>query len=81
MSMRVLAGAIAVIMFACIGAVGLFWPRQVQRSVLRYQDRTSWNPFLPFMRTEGYLAMLRIIGLMSAGAAGVFLYALLFGEP
>jgi hypothetical protein len=32
------------------------------------------------MRTEGYLSMLRILGVVAAGAAIVMLMILLFGE-
>ena len=81
MPMRILLAAIGAIAFACVGLICMVWPRELQRYILTFERRTSWNPFLPLMRTEAYVVQLRLVGFLALVAAVVVAVGVVFGEP
>jgi hypothetical protein len=78
--MSTLAGAAGAVFFGFVGLLWLCWPRRFQRYMLRAEKRTPWNPFLPWMRTEGHIHSLRAMGILSLAAALVIVAVLVFGE-
>jgi len=73
-------GLAVLAVFVVGGLLGLFRPRQVQAHYLRLNEKNAWNPFLPWMRTESYVLTLRLVGVLSLGAAAFGLWAVLFGD-
>ena len=63
------------LIFLIVGVVCLVWPEKVQEFAIRWsgQGLGKYNPFLGWMKTRGYIWMLRIIGII---AIGVFILAL-----
>jgi hypothetical protein len=66
------------IIFLLIGIMCLFWPEKIQEFGLCYYARhkmiSKFNPFLGWMKTPGYITVLRILG---AVAIGGFVLAIL----
>jgi hypothetical protein len=80
MSIGVLMAAVGAAFFGLVGLLWLCWPRRFQRYMLRAEKQTPWNPFLPWMRTPGYIYSLRAMGLLSLAAALVIVAVLVLGE-
>ena len=60
----------------CVGIVCIFWPGKIQTYVLTHQGPEfvqKLNPFLGWMRTPGYMTMLRILGVL-ATSVGLFVF-------
>lgn len=80
MPVSTLMAAVGAAFFGFVGLQWLCWPRRFQRYMLRAEKQTPWIPFLPWMRTEGYVHSLRVMGLLSLAAALVIVAVLVFGE-
>lgn len=79
--MSVYGGLLVLSALAVLGAACVFWPRKIQALYLsREEHSASWNPFLPWMRTESYILTLRLIGVVSVLASVLGIGAVIFGE-
>ena len=63
------------------GLTSALWARDLQRKMLEAARGSSLNPFVPLVRTESYVFMVRSIGVLAIAAGGLILAVLLFGEP
>ena len=67
--------------FLVIGMLCLFRTREIQnwglRSYTKSKDVPSFNPFLGYMKSEAYIVVTRIIGIMCLGVFILMAYALL----
>ena len=66
--------------FLLVGLSGLFWPEKIQAYALEHSAgplHQKLNPFLAWMRTRQYIWSLRVIGIVSLGAAGLLLVILI----
>ncbi|HXJ12651.1 MAG TPA: hypothetical protein VNH19_10290 [Candidatus Limnocylindrales bacterium] len=64
-------GHLVALFFLAIGVAGLGFPYRIQAAALR-KRANFWgfqNPFLGWMETQGYIWMLRAIGVVAFGAA------------
>ena len=64
-------GHLVALFFLAIGVAGLGFPYRIQAAALRKRAK-FWgfeNPFLGWMETQGYIWMLRGIGVVAVGAA------------
>jgi hypothetical protein len=80
MPVSTLMAAVGAAFFGFVGLLWLCWPRRFQRYMLRAEKQTPWNPFLPRMRTGGYVYSLRVMGFLSLAAALVIVAVLVLGE-
>jgi hypothetical protein len=64
-------GQLVALFFLALGLVALVFPYRVQAAALR-KPKKFWgfpNPFLGFIETQGYIWMLRTLGVVSVAAA------------
>ena len=66
------------IVFLTIGVACLIWPNRIQRFVIEIQEKNSivqkTNPFSNFIRSNSYLVMLRIVGVLAVGCSLVLFF-------
>lgn len=63
---------LGVVFFLAVGLSGLFWPQKIQTYALEHSTgplHQKVNPFLAWMKTRQYVWSLRVIGVISLGAA------------
>ena len=74
---------IGVLAFLVPGIAGLLWPEKIQEFALKYYANhptlVRLNPFLDWMKTKSYIISLRIVGVLSIGAAALILFAMARG--
>lgn len=71
---------VGVLFFLFIGLSGLFWPERIQTYALKHSTshlHQKVNPFLGWMKTRQYIWSLRVIGMISMGAAVLLLLILI----
>lgn len=63
----IFTGILTAVIFFVAGVICLFFPYKIQKIALKKPafNLGKYNPFLPFMKTKGYIWMLRIIGIFS----------------
>ena len=74
-----LVSLICVVFFLILGLSGLFWPEKIQTYALEHSTsrlHQKVNPFLAWMKTRQYIWALRVIGVVSLGAAVLLLVIL-----
>ncbi len=71
---RLAALVVSELVLLSVGSLCLFWPRRVQEFALAHL--VWYNPFARFMKSQAYVWMLRLMGVMMLGC--FFLVALGF---
>jgi len=75
-----IVSVLGVVFLLFVGFSGLFWPERIQTYALEHSTsrlHQKVNPFLTWMKTRQYIWSLRVIGLMSIGAAALLLVILI----
>jgi hypothetical protein len=75
-----MVGLLGFVFLPLVGVSGLFFPEKIQTYAMQHSSgilHQKINPFLAWMRTRQYIWSLRVIGIVSLGAAGLLLVILI----
>jgi hypothetical protein len=71
------------VIFLIIGILCLLRARQIQKWALRYYEHNpnegKWNPFLGYMKSDAYVLVTRVVGIMALTLVIFLAFGLLRG--
>jgi hypothetical protein len=72
---KILMAIVVGISFLAVGVTSLIWPRRIQKKILA-RGRYKIDPFYNWMKTESYIVMLRVGGVISLAVFILLMVAL-----